>query len=116
MKLSLAAYRRRIVAFFALVMTLLGIGGAAAFMVFFLNQGEAYLGRQSALLSRELALTFELQEMVLAGIAARESLEVEMTRDFLPEQLAFLGICSAKEGGKIIKVFTGPQLEGLAVS
>ena len=116
MKLSLAAYRRRIVAFFALVMTLLGIGGAAAFMVFFLNQGEAYLGRQSALLSRELALTFELQEMVLAGIAARESLEVEMTRDFLPEQLAFLGICSAKEGGKIVKVFMGPQLEGLAVS
>ena len=49
MKLSLAAYRRRIVAFFALVLTLLGIGGAAAFMVFFLNQGEEYLGRQSAL-------------------------------------------------------------------
>ncbi len=115
MKLTLAVYRRRVLAFFALVLTMLGIGGAYVFMLFSLDRGEAHLGRQADVLSRELGTLFELQEMVLAGLAARDPLEIEMIRDFLPEQLGFLGVCSGKDQGKILTVFSGPRLEGLAV-
>ena len=115
MKPTLAIYRRRVVAFFALVLTLLGIGGAYVLMRLSLEQGEEHLGRQASLLSRELGTLFEVQEMLLAGLAGRDPLEIEMVREFLPEQLGFLGVCSFKERGKILSVFTGPRLEGLAV-
>ena len=87
MKPTLAIYRRRVVAFFALVLTLLGIGGAYVLMRLSLEQGEEHLGRQASLLSRELGTLFEVQEMLLAGLAAAWGLRAQASYFYLPAQL-----------------------------